>query len=114
MKKACLISVVCLLFASLALAQTKQGRTKPNALKGAPTTCGADPVLASDGTVTSEDFIAVFSTAYYQLNVKGGHSYSIEVWDPFDPTAMRCANDPTARDRLHNGDILYGCNQCGS
>lgn len=90
MRKACLISVACLLLASLALAQTKQtkqGRTTPNAIKGAPTTCGADPVLSSDGTVTSEDFIAVASAAYYTLNVKGGHSYSIEVWDPFDPTA---------------------------
>lgn len=90
MRKAYLISVLCLLLASLALAQTKQtkqGRTVPSAIKGAPTTCGLDPVLSSDGTVTSEDFIANASSAYYNLNVKGGHSYSIEVWDPFDLTA---------------------------
>ncbi len=86
MRKACLISVVCLLLASLALAQTKPGRTKPSGIRIA-TTCGADPVLPSDGTVNLEDFIFNATTAYYNLNVKGGHSYSIEVWDPVDPTA---------------------------
>jgi hypothetical protein len=86
MRKACLISVVCLLLASLALAQTKPGRTRPSGIRIA-TTCGADPVLPSDGTVNLEDFIGAATTAYYNLNVKGGHSYSVEVWDAVDPTA---------------------------
>ncbi len=92
MKKALLIAIGCLLTTSLALAQTQAGQTqqiraKTKLIQGAPTTCPADPVLPSDGVVTSEDLIFPATTAYYALNAKIGHSYSVEVWDPFDPTA---------------------------
>jgi hypothetical protein len=87
MKKFSFLAACCLIITSLAFAQPKQGRTRPTGIQNAPTTCPDDPVLSSDGTVTSEDYIAVASVAYYTLNVKAGHSYSIEVWDPFDPTA---------------------------
>ncbi len=86
-KKSCLLAVFCLLVTSLTLAQTKPGLMRTNVVKGAPTTCGPDPVLSSDGVVTTEDAIYNNTTAYYTLNVKDGHSYSIEVWDPFDLTA---------------------------
>jgi hypothetical protein len=67
--------------------QTQQIRAKTKLIHGAPTTCPNDPVLPSDGTVTSEDLVFPASSAFYALNTKGGHSYSVEVWDPFDPTA---------------------------
>ena len=86
MKKACLLTIFCLLISSLALAQKKPGRSNADVVRAAVTTCGDDPVISSDGTPVGEDFIASATTAYYKLNVKAGHSYAIEVWAPFDPT----------------------------
>lgn len=88
MKKPLLLVAVCLLMTSLSFGQASPGRAKPSGIQNAPTDCSAPPVLSSDGVVTSEDFLTVSSAAYYTLNVKAGHSYSIEVWDPFDPTAQ--------------------------
>ena len=87
MKKVWLITVCCLTLSSLAFSQAKQGRTKLTIIHGAPTTCPNYPVLPSDGIVTGEDLLFRGTTAFYSLNAKGGHSYSIEVWDPFDSTA---------------------------
>jgi hypothetical protein len=42
-------------------------------------------MLSSEGAVDGEDFVLASSTNYYTLNVTAGHSYSIEVWDSFDP-----------------------------
>jgi hypothetical protein len=53
----------------------------------APTTCGADPVLSSDGTDSPQDLLFANTSAYYTLNAKAGHSYGIEVWDTVDQTA---------------------------
>ena len=91
MKRLFLLAVGSLLTTSLAFAQTQQGqpqqiRAKAKLIHGAPTTCPNDPVLPSDGVVTESDLIFPASTAYYTVNAKGGHSYSIEVWAPFDPT----------------------------
>jgi hypothetical protein len=85
MKNVCLITACCLILSSLAFSQTKPGN-KPNPIKGAPTTCPNDPVLPSDGIVTNEDAAFSGGIFFYTLNAKGGHSYSIEVWDPVDPT----------------------------
>jgi hypothetical protein len=87
MKKVWLITACCLTLSSLAFSQAKQGRTKLAIIHGAPTTCPNDPVLPPDGIVTGEDLLLRGTTAFYSLNAKGGHSYSIEVWDPFDSTA---------------------------
>jgi len=43
--------------------------------------------LSSDGTPASDDLVFPATSAYYTLNAKGGHSYSVDVWDTFDPTA---------------------------
>jgi len=91
MKRLFLLAVGCLLTTSLAFAQMQQGqpqqiRAKAKLIHGAPTTCPNDPVMPSNGVVTDSDLIFPQSTAYYTLNAKGGHSYSIEVWAPFDPT----------------------------
>jgi hypothetical protein len=49
--------------------------------------CGSDPVLPSDESDIPQDLIFASSSAYYTINAKAGHSYSIEVWDTVDPTA---------------------------
>ena len=91
MKRVCLIAACCFLTTSLAFAQTQQGQTqiraKAKLIHGAPTTCPNDPVLSSDGTATDYDLIFPATTAFYAVNAKGGHSYSVDVWDTFDPTA---------------------------
>ncbi len=91
MKRALLIFSYCLLTFSLAFSQVQPGQTQPIRSKTkiihAPTTCPNDPVLMSDGTINGYD--SLFpppSTNYYALNAKGGHSYSIEVWDVSDAT----------------------------
>lgn len=92
MKKVCLIAACCLLILPLAFAQAQQGQTqniraKAKLIHAAPTTCPNDPVLSSDGTPGSDDLIFPSTTAFYTINAKGGHSYSVDVWDTFDPTA---------------------------
>jgi len=91
MKKVCLIAVCCFLTTSLAFSQTQQGqpqiRAKAKLIHGAPTTCPNDPVLASDGTPTGDDIVFPGTSAFYTLKAKAGHSYSVDVWDVFDPTA---------------------------
>lgn len=85
--------VICLAVSTILCAQqpTQHSSYSRNASltkHSAPTTCPNDPVLAADGRESSEDLIFPASTAFYSINVKGGHSYSIEVWDTIDGTAM--------------------------
>ncbi len=93
MKKAFLLLACCSLTAGLAFSQTQpdqtqQIRTKAKLIHGAPTTCPNDPVLSSDGAANNDyDQIFPGTTVYYTLNAKAGHSYSLEIWDPFDFTA---------------------------
>lgn len=86
MRRISLVLGVCLLLSCVALAQTKRA-TKPTGIQSAPTTCGADPVLSSDGTDSPQDLLSPATSAFYTLNAKAGHSYSIEVWDVLDQTA---------------------------
>jgi hypothetical protein len=92
MKKVFLIAACCFLTTSLAFSQTQPGQTqqiraKAKLIHGAPATCPNDPVLVSDGTEASDDLIIPASMAFYALNAKAGHSYSIEVYDHIDSTA---------------------------
>ena len=91
MKRAFLVVACCLLTASVSFSQVQRGQTQAIRPKTksipAATTCPNDPVLMSDGTINGDDFIFANGTNYYTLNAKGGHSYSVEVWDVFDPTA---------------------------
>ena len=87
MKRLCLLVTCCLLATCSVFAQTKKAPPKAPVVKGAPTTCGSDPVLSSDGTDSQLDLIAPASVAFYTLNAKGGHSYAVEVWDTVDQTA---------------------------
>lgn len=86
MNKTCLVGICLLLTASLAVAQANKNNPKVGIIKGAPTTCGADPVLPSDGTDIFPDLIAPGSTAFFTLNAKSGHSYAVEAWDVLDQT----------------------------
>lgn len=99
MKRVFLLAACCFLTTSLAFSQTQQGQTqqiraKAKLIHGAPTTCPNDPVVVSDGTAASDDLIFPASSAFYALNAKGGHSYSVEVFDTVDPTA---AMSPTIK-----------------
>lgn len=57
----------------------------------APSTCPQDPVLSTDGHTTGDDFVAAGSSVYYAVNLKAGHSYSVEIWDDYDPTVPNLA-----------------------
>jgi hypothetical protein len=72
---------MCLVLSSALVAQ------HPKVIKHAPTTCPNDPVLATDGRTSEPDLIFPSTEVFYTINAKGGHSYSVEVWDTFDPTA---------------------------
>ncbi len=93
MKKVLLIAACCFLTTSLAFSQTQQQgqtynlRAKTKLIHDAPTTCPNDPVLVSDGTAAESDLMVPGVTVFYAVNAKGGHSYSIDVWDTFDSTA---------------------------
>jgi hypothetical protein len=92
MKKVFLVAACCFLTTSVAFSQTQQGQTqqilaKAKLIHGAPTTCPNDPVLSSDGTEADYDLIIPGVTSFYALNAKGGHSYSIDLWDTSDSTA---------------------------
>jgi hypothetical protein len=76
----------CLCIVTVLLTVFVDGQTKTVATRSAATTCANAPVLSSDGTVTSQDFLLLASTNYYTLNATAGHSYSVDVWDPLDPT----------------------------
>ena len=106
MKRVFLIAACCLLITSLAFSQMQPGQTQPIRPKAkvihAPTTCPNDPVLMSDGTINGDDFLfAPPSTNYYALNAKGGHSYSVEVWDVFDPTVGMSPSITVTSDCTH-------------
>ncbi len=74
--------IVCLVLATSLAAQQY-----PKVIKRAPTTCPNDPVLPTDGRESQWDQI-FFQEQFFTINVKGGHSYSVEVWDTFDATVM--------------------------
>jgi hypothetical protein len=91
MKRVYLLVACCLLITSLAFSQTQQAppqqiRARGKLIHAAPTTCPNDPVLVSDGTEAIDDIVFASTSAFYALNVKAGHSYSIEVYDHTDVT----------------------------
>jgi hypothetical protein len=98
--KRLLLTFVCLLaISSLALAQATTdtagttGTTGTHVRKARTPggiSCGSDPILPTDGT-TIQDFVDVSSTSFYMVHLKGGHSYSAEVYDPVDATISASA-----------------------
>jgi len=86
MRRTSFVVAFCLLLTSIVFAQNKH-TTRASGVHGAPTTCGSDPVLTGDGTASPQDLLFAATSAYYTLNAKAGHSYSVEVWDVVDQTA---------------------------
>jgi hypothetical protein len=111
MKTFLLTTLSVLLVCSASIAQTAK-RVNVNQSKvriGAPNVCTAGqlPILVTDGSSNGgSDFIDLNSSAYYTLNLKGGHSYSAEIWDSYDgnPSSTtpvltllaNCAGGPTS------------------
>jgi hypothetical protein len=86
MRKLFLIAFAIVGLFSAAVAQSS-GRANPSPIQDALTTCGPSPVLSSDGNPYPADVIAPRSSAFFKLNAKKGHSYSVEVWDSVDQAA---------------------------
>lgn len=90
MKKISLTIFGLLAISSIAVAQVAPSTTGTKSFhvrKAARTpggfSCGADPILPTDG-LAIQDFVDVSSTTYYMVHLKNGHSYSAEVYDAVD------------------------------
>ena len=82
MKKLGLLTICLLLINSMAFAQAKPGHTKSRVHRLNDTGCDATtPAVYADG-VGFVDFIDVFGDNFVKVNLKAGHSYAAEVWDP--------------------------------
>ncbi len=82
MKKLGLLTICLLLGSSLVLAQVKPGQTKKGVHRLNDTSCNSStPAVVADG-VGFTDFIDIFGDNFVKLNLKAGHSYAAEVWDP--------------------------------
>lgn len=97
MKKLVLTMICLLLGSSLALAQAKAGSVAPtksgNQAQGKARRSGkvrhnnytgcdvTAPLVNPDGS-TFQDYIAPFADNYVKINLKAGHSYSVEAFDP--------------------------------
>ncbi len=84
-----------LLCSSLVMAAGPGPRSGKNTAKHgsrfAVTTCPGNPVLTTDGTTNGSDFVNANTTNYYWVNLIPGHSYAVEVWDPFDAPNFQIA-----------------------
>lgn len=84
MKKTLFVTLVVLLLAYVVVAQTRATGRATAVHKNAGTSCGSDPILPTDGSAT-DDFVANGAPNWYLVHLKGGHSYSVEVYDSIDP-----------------------------
>jgi hypothetical protein len=76
----CVLALATSVFAG---APSAAGRNSPQTRGPSSSTCFGDPILVADGTIV-QDFVAASTTNYYFENFTGGHSYALEVSDPFD------------------------------
>src|SRR5208337_4329643 len=96
MKRILLITICLLLTNVMSIAQAKKstpsrpgasksGAPKSGAKKPGSTNCNAPSQLLQDGlALGSPDFISPSATLYYGGYFLAGHSYTAEVWDPYD------------------------------
>ncbi len=85
--KRILLTTICLLLTSaIGVAQGHHPTAPKSGVRIKSTNiCSQSPTLVPDGTTSGyEDYITASGTAYYYQNFQGGHSYSVDVWDPFD------------------------------
>ena len=84
-----LFTIVSVLLVSvLAIGQAKSDRDtkrlqQQKVQRDGGATCGSDPILPTDGS-SVQDYVGSIGPNYYLLHLKGGHSYSAEMWDPAD------------------------------
>ncbi|MFI5117399.1 MAG: hypothetical protein ACHP8B_11965 [Terriglobales bacterium] len=83
MKKLGLLTICLLLINSMAFAQARPAKQGKAGIKPLNYT-GCDPTAPLVNIIGAgfEDFMPVFGDNYVQVNLKAGHSYSAEVWDP--------------------------------
>jgi hypothetical protein len=96
MKRILLITICLLLTGVMGIAQAKKstpsrprapksGAPKSGAKKYGSTNCNAPSQLLQDGlALGSPDFISAGATNYYGGFFLAGHSYTAEVWDPYE------------------------------
>jgi hypothetical protein len=97
MKKLGLFTICLLLINSIVLAQTKSGvvaQKKPGASGQARAErrmkphrdnyggCDVSTPVATTAGLGFRDFMPIFGDNFVMVNLKAGHSYSVEVWDP--------------------------------
>ena len=87
MKNRVLLTITSLLLTtvmSVGQARHSQGGVKSDK-SGPLTSCGSSyRLVPTDGHVGNYDYISANSTIYYWESFLAGHSYSVEVWDPYD------------------------------
>ena|ERR1035438_6563433 len=85
MKKLGLLTICLLLINSMAFAQAKPAKHGKSGIKPLNyTVCDSSaPVVYINGA-GFRDFIDIFGDNYVQVNLKAGHSYAAEAWDPTD------------------------------
>ena len=85
MKKLGLLTICLLLISSMVFAQARPAKQGKSGIKPLNYT-GCDssaPVVYINGA-GFRDFIDIFGDNYVQVNLKAGHSYAAEAWDPTD------------------------------
>jgi hypothetical protein len=83
MKKLGLFTICLLLINSMAFAQAKPAKHGKSGIKPLNYTgCDSTAPVVSINGAGFRDFINVFGDNFVQVNLKAGHSYSAEVWDP--------------------------------
>jgi hypothetical protein len=80
----CVLALATSVFAGApAATQAAARRNSPQTRVPSTSTCGSNPILVADGTII-QDFVSANTTNYYFENFTGGHSYALEISDPFD------------------------------
>jgi hypothetical protein len=81
----CVLVISCLALAQAKAPSVKKQSPHQKISTRAGISCGQDPILPTDGSSTY-DFVFQGSANWYLVNLKAGHSYSVEVWDSTDAT----------------------------
>ena len=128
MKRIPLITICLLLTGVMGIAQAKKqlpsrptvaksGGPKSGVKKYGSTDCNNPSQLLQDGlALGAPDFIGASTTNYYGGYFLAGHSYTAEVWDPYDADTgiypnlallSGCATGPSYSDVFNADPVLY-------
>jgi hypothetical protein len=88
MKKLGLFTICLLLINSMAFAQARPAKHGKSGIKPLNYTgCDSTAPVVNINGAGFRDFINVFGDNFVQVNLKAGHSYAAEVWDPTEQNA---------------------------